>query len=699
MIIPSTRLFALASYFTLPLFVVCAIAAPPPASTPPPPPAMPQAQSVNMSKQARAVMSGDAPYICPYCDLRGANLAGRNLTNANLQRANLAGANLSGAILNGAIMAGADLTQANLDNAMLDPSNDGDADLSSANLSGASFQGAQMQGTDLEYTDLAGANFSNTDLSRARLDPVLRTGLHAGRKTSFANAKLPGGLKLDAATSITARARIVPAAAAPKLGAFEFSCGSADLGQLTSAVYVTPAGSDSNTCGSTVATACKTIAQGLSNCPASGCGVLVGYGQYPLAASLALREGVNVYGGCMAPEQPGTNLLSLIQAPPGGVPAVSANGLSAATLLQNFKVLASPALASGTASVAMQVNNSPGLSVLNSEIYAAQGRVGANGAAPGAAAKGGDASGQTAGTNGSCSNTNGGNGAVQMAVSVDVSVFKFSCNPSCSANNCWGYQGLPGSTGAYSGGGQWGSQNCAECPRSSGGDGNGGGGGKTAACGVKGTASSNIAGSFSNNAWIPGVAGSGTPGSSGAGGGGGGSGGYKAGACFWVKTEDPGNTGGGGGAGGCGGGGGGGAQQGSGSFAVVNANGVLTISSSRIIGGLSGNGGTGASGITGGTGGKGGSGGSGGGGGTGGTGGAGGGGGGGGGGAGGNGGPAIGVALVGGGSLAGTGLVFYTGASGTGGGGGSGAASGATGCTAPTGDTGNAGLMADQAKF
>lgn len=456
-----------------------------------------------------------------------------------------------------------------------------------------------------------------------------------------------------------------------------------------------------------MATACKSVARGLENCAPSGCGVLVAYGQYPQTVPLALRSGVNVYGGCVAPPQSSTELLSLIQAPPGGAPAVSASGISTTTSVQNLKILATAATVNGGASIALLVGNSPGLDISNSEIYAAQGAVGANGNSAGAASVGGAGSGRSAGTNGACTFSNGGRGAGVMGVSVHVSGISFTCALSCE-NGCQGENGSSGSTGRLNSGGSFGEGDCVLCPSGSGGGtGNAGTSGTTASCGSKGNLNADAKGSFSGLNWVANVGGPGNRGGDGGGGGGGGSGGYHAGTCFGVVTEEAGNAGGGGGAGGCGGSGGGGGQQGGGSFAVVNFGAALSINRSRIIGGLSGNGGTGGQGAIGGAGGAastdggGGSGNAG----SGGTGGIGGGGGGGGGGAGGNAGPAVNVALVSGGSLRGSDQVYYLGASGIPGSGGSGAASGADGtgakgtCTAPAGDKGIAGLVANQQSY
>lgn len=639
-------------------------------------------------------------YACPHCNLRGVDLSGRNLTNANLQGAVLSNARLRGTNLAGAELAGADLSGADLTDAILTASDRGNADLSSSNLSAAILTGAQLAGTDLEYANLAGADFSRTDLSLARLGPAPRTGISGGRRTSFRHAVLPARLVLSPETSDSSHAtRAQPSPAAVTAGAFGVSCGASDLGGLVRAVHVAPSGKDGAECGTSLETACATLAQGLRTCSGSSCGVLVGYGEYPQASPLALRDGVSIYGGCVAAGQNSAGLLSLIKAPANGAPAVTATAITSATRIENLKISGSPATAPGTPSVALQISNSSGLHIANAEVYAGPGAAGASGAAPGVAGRGGAGSGRTAGTNAACSGSSGGAGSIKMAVSVDVGAVTYSCNATCSDNSCYGYDAQPGTTGTWARGGQWGEPNCTECPRSSGKTGNSGAAGTTASCGSRGIVTADTRGRFNGTTWLAGQGGNGTPGGNGGGGAGGGAGGYKAGACFWVKTQDDGNTGGGGGAGGCGGGPGGGGQQGGGSFALVNAGSRLDISSSRLVGGLGGTGGRGADGATGAIGGDGAGGASGGGGGTGGTGGKGGAGGGGGGGAGGNGGPSVAAALVGNATLVGSRLVFYSGSGGGGGGGGTGAASGVAACTAGNGDGGAVGLAVDQQQF
>lgn len=322
-----------------------------------------------------------APYQCPFCSLAGKNLSGQDLTDANLQGADLSGANLSGATLNGAELAGANLTNANLSNAVLNPSASGQADLSRANLAAANLAGASMTGADLQYAEMPGTNFARANLTGAYFGPAPRTGIYAGRKTSFRSAKLPAGLKLDGATSdATGAQKMLAEAAAVNANAFQVNCGSSDLSQLASAVYVTPDGTDSDSCGTTLDTACATIWTGIDQCQATGCGVLVGYGKYALTSPINPRAfDSHVYGGCV-PKSEGSSggLKSWIQAPPGGAPAVNMGNLASARF-ENFKIQGSPAAGgSGAASIAFQMHGE-NLTLVDSEIYAASGTDGAEG--------------------------------------------------------------------------------------------------------------------------------------------------------------------------------------------------------------------------------------------------------------------------------------------------------------------------------
>jgi uncharacterized protein YjbI with pentapeptide repeats len=650
---------------------------------------------------ARATAGEDIPKSCPYCDMSGADYSGQNLTDVNLTGANLTGAKLHGTILNGAMLTGADLTNADLTNAKLNPSKLGPADLSRAVLTGANFTGAEMNGADLQFAQMGGTNFAGLDLRRTVFGPHIAAGVASGHKTSFRHARLRHEFAVDAAAMDVAEAAWEgDVAAATGAAADDIACGRADLAPLTSRIYVAPTGTDGGTCGASAASPCKTIAYGIGRCAPSGCGVLVAWEQYPITASIALRAGVNVYGGCLPKSQARPEYFSAVNAAAGGQPVMTASTIQTATIVQGFQLNGSAATGTAAAtSVALQVQDSSGLALLDDELVGHKGAEGARGTNGPDGATGGNGSGRTGGT-ASCSNANGGEGSVVRQVSVDVGFASVTCKPSCSANSCYGYSGYPGTTGSYAGGGARGSDNCGECVTKRGGTGSVGGNGNNAGCGGKGTPSADTRGTFSGNNWVAATGGAGSDGGIGGGGAGGGSGGYKAGACFWVGQTNNGNSGGGGGAGGCRATGGRGGQQGGAAFTVLALRSTLALTRSKVVGGTGGRGGNG------GTGGRGGRGGTAAGGATnedggfGGTGGTGGAGGAAGGGAGGNGGPALGAALAGGATIRGDALVYYPGQSGVPGESGSGgAAIITTACTAPNGDGGKAGLTADTQSY
>ncbi len=643
--------------------------------------------------QMQGVTAG--PVSCPYCDMAGADLKGRDLTNANLTGARLTNANFQGANLDGAQLIGAELTGANFNNAKLNPSSLGAANLSRSVLVGATFVGAQMNGTNLQYARLGGAVFSRTDLTRAVFGPRIQAGVHEGRKTSFRDARLRHEFAADPAVMELEGARWEGAAVAAANE--DIVCGRADLSGLTSRIYVAAKGTDDASCGAAYDKPCATIGYGIGRCAASGCGVLVAWDEYKPAATIAMRDGINVYGGCLPKSQSRPDYFSAVRAPDGGQPVVSASEVNTGVILQGFQLNASAAVGTNAAtSVALLVKDSSRFSAVDTELVANKGGQGAAGNTPGDGIKGGNGSGREGGAVSACGSTTGGKGAVRKSVTVDNGAFKFTCNPHCSENGCWGYSGLPGTTGFYAAGGQWGNDNCTECPRSRGDTGKRGTDGRHAGCGNKGIPSGNVSGGFSGDTWMASTGGNAGSGGNGSGGGGGGAGGYKAGSCFWVKTEDAGNQGGGGGAGGCPGTGGAGGQQGGASFALLALRSFVALGRTAVVGGTGGAGGKGGNGARAGQGGDGAGGATNEGGGFGGSGGTGGAGGAGGGAAGGNGGPAVGVALVARSIFLPSEVVYYPGQSGNpgeNGKGGSPIVSGA--CQADNGDNGVKGLVAD----
>ncbi len=618
----------------------------------------------------------EPPLSCPSCDLAGRDLSGRDLTNANLTGADLRGASLRGADLDGAVLIGAQLQGADLDDATLNPSDRGPANLSRADLSGASLVGTEMIDADLQFAILPSREGSATPqpaaLARARRGPAGPVGF---------------------------------AAAAEE----EIACGRADLSGLTSRVYVGPDGEDGGSCGGSPETACRTIAEGIARCTGAGCGVLVAWAEYTLDVTIDLRDGVSVYGGCLPASQADPTYVSVIEAPVGGVPAVRAVAVDTPTVLQGFEIAASDVCAhhaspadcpAGTETVAVVVDESGGLSILDSQLVASVGAPGGGGADGSDGSSGGGASGRTAGTNGACSNTQGGKGASQMDADYETEVEwlipDIDCDRKCAENNCYGFGGGAGETGVAASGGYPGSTECtASCFPDDPSPGGPGVAGLHGACGAPGEVSTTTAGTFTGVDWSPSVGGDGGTTLDGGGGAGGGAGGYQVVFCGYVDV-DLGNSGGGGGAGGCAGTSGRGGIQGGGSFALVARASHVDLTGSSVISGQGGEGGRGGQGGKGGAGGTGaggandasGDGGDGGRGGDGGDGGSGAGG------AGGNGGPTIGVALVDGATVADDDTVFYPGRSGAPGQPGSGGGAPSTdSCQGPGGQEGRDGTI------
>ena len=177
----------------------------------------------------------------------------------------------------------------------------------------------------------------------------------------------------DAAASSTSNVTVTPAGIA---------CGGSDFSTLKSFVYVNPNGADSSSCGSApqASSACQTIAQGLANCKVPGCGVLVAWGKYSLRGVLQLRNGVNLYGGCLPAVQANPAYRSSLYAVAGGAPAIEGNLVNGVTI-ESFKLFGSNNSGHGP-SVAVQLfggSGSYGVTINNSIIYAGNGGPGLHG--------------------------------------------------------------------------------------------------------------------------------------------------------------------------------------------------------------------------------------------------------------------------------------------------------------------------------
>ena len=489
--------------------------APPSASVPPPQVLSP------------AGRGGDGLSVfCPSCSLPGQDFSGRDLTNANLANADLRGAHFQGTILDGAILIGANLEDADLTGARLNTSSRGPADLSRANLAGAILRNGVLRGAALLFAGLQGTDFTGADLTGASLGPQPKTGTHSGRRTSFRNATLERRFVPNPATADLEGIQWIEPKPAVSLKATldKIACGNSDVSNLPSIVYVSAAGSDGSGCGVNPSQACQTIAYGVSRCVGNACNVLVMYGEYSLQSPLALNatsapHGVHLYGGCLPQGEADPAYRSLIDAPAGGLPAVSVDKISPA-ILENFKLLGSVATGNqGAPAMTLTVTGAAVVTLTNSELLGGTGVMGAAGAnqtTPGT--KDGNASGNTAGTNSGCSGTQGGVGAGQMVISFHLPDCPITCDP----NGCSGTSGYPGQTNTWASHGGPGRAKSpgSGCPPVHPGGGGPGGPGANAGCGAGGPAAVNTKGSFSGLVWTPASGQSGTPGLNAGGGGG-----------------------------------------------------------------------------------------------------------------------------------------------------------------------------------
>jgi hypothetical protein len=482
---------------------------------------------------------------CPRCDLRGADLSGKDLTEINLTGADLSNANLTNAKLDGASFNGANLTGTRFDQASVKRSN-----FSRANLASASFAHASLNAANLQFATLTGTIFADADQTGVIFGPHGRSATAAERRTPM---------------TLTATSGIV--------------CGNSNLSTLTSRVYVTNSGTDNAFCGATMITACGTIAFAIQHCAPSNCGVLVMWDQYHLTEPIKLRDGVNVYGGCVdASTLQAKDLYSSIAAPPAGAPVFTGEGINQGALVQNFELTGSDGTDdTGHASIAIAIARSQALRFQDVTIVAGRGGNGAWGT-DGPAGQAGDSAN---GTSGGLSGTkqSGGHGGE-------------SNGPRDCANSpeqCWGQPGSDqsGPSNRAGGGGQPDRMGVYYGPD--------GQQGPHGACPEDFGLPMAAGGAFCCTAleWRPVAALNGSPGQEGGGGGGG------------ARGATIGNYGGGGGGGGLGGAGGKGGQSGGASVAMVLVSSKVKMKHCFVYGGLSGSGGRGGSGGPGGGGGQG----------------------------------------------------------------------------------------------
>jgi hypothetical protein len=455
--------------------------------------------------------------------------------------------------------------------------------------------------------------------------PTTRSGIYP----LIVTASFSGG-----GAAVTRSATITLQVVGPVLGAPPVSCGDADLSGLSEKIYVSPTGFDNSGCGLAVVSPCASISQGIANCAPSGCGVLVRYGRYQTSATIAIRNGVNVYGGCVF-EGPSHNYRTVIEMSPApgtapGTPAISAASINTPTTVHGLVVLGKDETAAGTASIAMTVSASKGLTLVESTLLAGKGGDGAAGGSSqgqrggdgqsgnGGSGGGGGGAGPSCPSNHTSSAGDGGGGGDGLKGELKFPYFcLFTCPcgyPNLDAS--LGHQGMAsGSAGGGVGGARaWGAHYCTAPAGTEDFYGKTGGFGSAGACANQGGTQNSLLWGTANpqsGTWLPGAGNGGAAGSVGSGGGGGSSGGYCVGFPDGLHPVFVhGYPGGGGGGGGCGGVGGSGGQQGGASISLVLVNSTVAgvPSKNSLIpgpGGRGGNGGTGGAGGFGGSGGPG----------------------------------------------------------------------------------------------
>ena len=308
------------------------------------------------------------------------------------------------------------------------------------------------------------------------------------------------------------------------------TCG-ADLSALSRVVYVSTRGSDGDGCGRTSASACKTISQGIANCAAAGCGVLVRHGLYPTAVTIALRESVNVYGSCLFDGEPERMYRTTIQAsPPAGAPAVLAASLNAPTSVQGLVVIGRDETTAGSASLAMVVRDSKGLTITGTVLSSGKGGNGRAGNSSGSVGSGVEgAAGPDGGKGGpSCTASpaatpagEGGQGGIDDMRATWNGSFTCVSSDGGGAGQPSGDGTAGGARGSQGSHGLW----CNTRPHDQPGDGAPGVDGPAGGCGAAAQPSAWSSGSFDGTSWVASKGDDGKPGAVGGGGGGGGAGG------------------------------------------------------------------------------------------------------------------------------------------------------------------------------
>lgn len=394
-------------------------------------------------------------------------------------------------------------------------------------------------------------------------------------------------------------------------------------------VYVAASGTDSDSCGTSLASPCASIGRGIAQCGAAGCAVAVRHGLYPTTASITLRDAVSVHGSCLFGDEPDMRYRTVIDAaPPPGMPAIDATGINSATALSGLLVLAKDETTPGEASVAMRVRASKGLTLQSVTLSAGRGGNGAPGssATGGTGGDGGSPAGWSSSDYGAAGlacpsrpdNARGKGGTGREAVRFTVDACGVDCNcravqSATPAGELAGQDSGAAKGGAKGQDGDFGG-NCTGRASANPTPGNGGTGlngqiGDCSQTGGQADSGPSAIGDITVGRWTGRTGDRGGDGGAGSGGGSGGGGGYGIYLPFGAQGAlYYGFPGGGGGGGGCGGPGGGGGQQGGASIALILADSSIgdLEGGATIIAGPGGNGGAGGAGGLGGPGGAGG---------------------------------------------------------------------------------------------
>jgi hypothetical protein len=398
-------------------------------------------------------------------------------------------------------------------------------------------------------------------------------------------------------------------------------------GLLAQAVFVSPSGGDSSSCGLTRITACRTISQGVSRAVTLGRSqVLVAYGDY--TGPVVLQSGRSVYAGynpgTWARDLQSATVVSLSSSNELNSFGLRAEDITTTTVVDRLTINVPSSSFAGGNVYGIVAQDSPALLFSNGRITVGNAGSGVNGSNGSDGGSGGNGEQGNTGCDGSTScSVNGRSGGAAGSGGSS------SCSGGTSGGGGGGGRNESGGDGGGGGGGGGlGAETCNSgiCSGSctggrktagNGGTGNGGSSGSIGGNGARGSGGA-LSGVFWNSA--SGSAGSnGTSGTRGLGGGGGGGGSSACEqnlllGCVNVAScnSDRGGGGGGGGGAGCGGtagqaGTGGGAALGvfiSGTGGMQVTNTIITVGN----GGRGGNAGTSGRGGSGGGGGSGGSG-------------------------------------------------------------------------------------------